>query len=82
MKHRILSINISLFVTLFGLIAGIDVQAYDRIELAGDVLVFALPNSFKKLYKIKIIHAASFTTIRLNTMAWECLWDSDSGHCL
>lgn len=43
MKHRILRINISLFVTLFGLIAGIDVQAYDRIELAGDVLVFALP---------------------------------------
>jgi hypothetical protein len=38
MKHRILQINISLFVTLFGLIAGIDVQAYDRIELAGDVL--------------------------------------------
>ena len=25
------------------LIAGIDVQAYDRFELAGDVLVFALP---------------------------------------
>jgi membrane-associated phospholipid phosphatase len=43
MKHRILRINISLFVALFGLIAGIDVQAYDRIELAGDVLVFALP---------------------------------------
>jgi membrane-associated phospholipid phosphatase len=43
MKHRILRINISLFVTLFGLIGGIDVQAYDRIELAGDVLVFALP---------------------------------------
>ena len=38
MKHRILRINISLFVTLFGLIAGIDVQAYDRIELAGNVL--------------------------------------------
>jgi hypothetical protein len=34
MKHRILQINIS----LFALIAGIDVQAYDRIELAGDVL--------------------------------------------
>jgi len=43
MKHRILRINISLFVALFVLIAGIDVQAYDRIELAGDVLVFALP---------------------------------------
>jgi len=43
MKHRILRINISLFVTLFGLIAGIDVQAYDRIELAGKVLGFALP---------------------------------------
>ena len=43
MKHRILRINISLFVTLFSLIAGIDVQTYDRIELVGDVLVFALP---------------------------------------
>ena len=47
MKHRILRINISLFVTLFGLMAGIDVQANDRfndrIELAGNVLVFALP---------------------------------------
>jgi membrane-associated phospholipid phosphatase len=47
MKHRILRISISLFVTLFALIAGIDVQADDRlddrIELAGDVLVFALP---------------------------------------
>ena len=43
MKHRILRINISPFVALFGLIAGIDVQAYDCIELAGDVLVFALP---------------------------------------
>ncbi|MGD0274833.1 MAG: phosphatase PAP2 family protein [Syntrophales bacterium] len=28
---------------LFGLMAGIDVQAYDRIEQAGDVLVVALP---------------------------------------
>jgi hypothetical protein len=45
MKHRILRINISLFVALFGLIAGIDVQALDHIELAGDVLVFALPIS-------------------------------------
>ncbi len=43
MKHRILQINLLLFVTLFSLIAGIDVQAYDRIELASDVLVVALP---------------------------------------
>jgi membrane-associated phospholipid phosphatase len=43
MKQRILRINILLFVTLFGLTAGIDVQASDRIESAGDVLVFALP---------------------------------------
>jgi len=43
MKHRILRIKILLFLTLFSLIAGIDVQAYDRIELAGDVLVVALP---------------------------------------
>jgi membrane-associated phospholipid phosphatase len=43
MKHRLLRISISLFVTLFGLMAGIDVQANDRIELAGNVLVFALP---------------------------------------
>jgi hypothetical protein len=43
MKHRVLRVNISLFIALFGLIGSIDVQAYDRIELAGDVLVFALP---------------------------------------
>jgi hypothetical protein len=47
MNHRILRINISLFVTLFGLMASIDAQADDRfddrIELAGNVLVFALP---------------------------------------
>jgi membrane-associated phospholipid phosphatase len=43
MKHHILQINLLLFVTLFGLTAGSDVQAYDRIELAGDILVFALP---------------------------------------
>ncbi len=47
MNHRILRINISLCVALFGLIAGIDSQANerfdDRIELAGNVLVFALP---------------------------------------
>jgi membrane-associated phospholipid phosphatase len=47
MNDRILRINISLCVALFGLIAGIDAQADerfdDRIELAGNVLVFALP---------------------------------------
>ncbi len=43
MKYRMLRINILLFVTLFSVIAGIDVQAYDRIALAGDVLVVALP---------------------------------------
>ena len=43
MKYRILRTGISLFVTLFGLMSGIDVQADDRIELAGNVLVFALP---------------------------------------
>ena len=43
MKYRILRTGISLFVTLFGLMTGIDVQADDRIELAGNVLVFALP---------------------------------------
>jgi len=43
MKHRLLRISIPLFVTLFGLMAGIDVLANDRIELAGNVLVFALP---------------------------------------
>jgi membrane-associated phospholipid phosphatase len=43
MKHRILWINISLFIMLFGLMAGINAQAYDRIEQAGDVLVVALP---------------------------------------
>ncbi len=43
MKYRLLRISISLFVTQFGLMADIDVQANDRIELAGNVLVFALP---------------------------------------
>jgi membrane-associated phospholipid phosphatase len=45
MKHRILRISISLFVTLFGLMAGIDVQAAGSIETAGDVLVIALPTA-------------------------------------
>ncbi len=43
MKKRTLRINISLFLLLFGLIASIDVHAYDGIELVGDVLVCALP---------------------------------------
>jgi membrane-associated phospholipid phosphatase len=43
MKHCILRINFLLFITLIGLLAGIDAQANDRIELAGDVLVVALP---------------------------------------
>ena len=43
MKHRILRINIALFVMLFGLMAAIDVQANDGIEVAGDILVVALP---------------------------------------
>ena len=43
LKYCTLRINISLFVTLFSLIAGIDVQAYDHIELTGDVLAVALP---------------------------------------
>jgi membrane-associated phospholipid phosphatase len=43
MKRRILRISVSLSVTLFVLIAGIDVKAYDRIGSAGNVLVFALP---------------------------------------
>jgi membrane-associated phospholipid phosphatase len=47
MKHRYLLINISLSVMLFSLMTGFDAQADDllddRIELAGDVLVFALP---------------------------------------
>ena len=45
MKHHILRINTPLFVVLFGLIAGIDVQANDNIELAGDVLMIALPSA-------------------------------------
>ena len=47
MNHRILRINISLFVTLFGLMVGMDAQADDRfddrVELAGNVLMVALP---------------------------------------
>jgi len=43
MKHCILRISFLLFVTLFSLVTGMDVQAYDRIELAGNVLVAALP---------------------------------------
>lgn len=46
MQHRILRINIALFVMLFGLMAGIDdVQANDGIEVAGDILVVALPSA-------------------------------------
>ena len=43
MKHCILRIKIALLVTLFGLIAAIDVQAYDHTESTGNVLAFALP---------------------------------------
>jgi membrane-associated phospholipid phosphatase len=43
MKHSFLRINIALLAILFGLIAGIDVQAKDGIETAGDILVVALP---------------------------------------
>jgi len=35
MKHRILRITVALFVMLFVLMAGIDVQANDGIEVAG-----------------------------------------------
>jgi len=42
-RHRILRIAISLLVTLFGPIAALDVQAYDRIESTGNVLGYALP---------------------------------------
>lgn len=44
-KHHVRRINIPLFVVLFGLIAGVDVQANDNIELAGDVLMIALPSA-------------------------------------
>lgn len=43
MKHRIRRITVALFVMFFGLMAGIDVQANDGIEVAGDILVAALP---------------------------------------
>ena len=41
--RRIRRVIILLFVLLLGITAGNDVKAYDGIELAGDVLVFALP---------------------------------------
>lgn len=43
MKCRFLLINIALLVTLYNLMGGTEVQANDRIELAGDILVVALP---------------------------------------
>ena len=43
MKPGILSINIALFVLLFSIITCVDVQANDSVELAGDILVVALP---------------------------------------
>ena len=43
MKFRIFRMNILLLVTLSGLLACNDGQANDGFELAGDVLVFALP---------------------------------------
>jgi len=43
MKPGFLRINSVLFVMLFGIITGVDVQANDGVELAGDILVVALP---------------------------------------
>jgi membrane-associated phospholipid phosphatase len=43
MRHSIPRISILLFATLFSLFTGIYAQANDRIELAGKILVFALP---------------------------------------
>ena len=42
------------------------------IPTRGSVACASWPNGTRGL-----IHAASFTTIRLNTLAWGCLWDSD-----
>jgi membrane-associated phospholipid phosphatase len=43
MKHNILRSIILLFVVLYCLAAGVDVQAAGSIETAGDVLMIALP---------------------------------------
>jgi membrane-associated phospholipid phosphatase len=43
MKHSIIRANVLLFVVLFGIAVGVDVQAAGSIETAGDVLVIALP---------------------------------------
>lgn len=43
MKHNIIRINIILFVMLCCTIGGVDVQAADGIETAGDILAIALP---------------------------------------
>jgi membrane-associated phospholipid phosphatase len=43
MKYRIIWINIILLVILYYTIGGVDVQAADGIETAGDILVIALP---------------------------------------
>ena len=45
MKHNILRTNILLFVMLYCLVAGVDVQAAGSIETAGDVLMIALPTA-------------------------------------
>ena len=43
MKHSIIRTNILLFVMLSCTAIGVDVQAADGIEIAGDILVVALP---------------------------------------
>ena len=45
MKHNILRTNILLFVMLYCLAAGVDVQAAGSIETVGDVLMIALPTT-------------------------------------
>ena len=45
MKHSIIRTNILLFVVLYCIAVGVDVQAAGSIETVGDVLVIALPTA-------------------------------------
>jgi hypothetical protein len=63
MKHDILLTIILLFVILYFITAGVDVRADDSIETAGNVLTFALPESFAQLAWLSVCITSSLPRI-------------------
>jgi hypothetical protein len=74
--------------TIDGLqVGGVDMKCFDEHNWSIDTSVkagleFGQPNPGQRRLRLMAewYKGYGFTTIRLITMAWECLWDSD-GHC-